>query len=63
MYARDTNVRPHSEAACRVGRETLVPGGGHRQVPPDTPAAETVEAGDCVPRLSHARVRRAVITP
>ena len=27
MYARNTNVRPHPVAACRVGRETLVPGG------------------------------------
>jgi len=27
VYARNTNDRPHPEAACRVGRETLVPGG------------------------------------
>ena len=26
MYARNTNDRHHSVAACRVSRETLVPG-------------------------------------
>ena len=27
MYARNTNIQPHSMAACRVGWQTLVPGG------------------------------------
>ena len=34
MYARNTNVRPHSRRRATVGRLTLVPG-GQRNVSPD----------------------------
>ena len=49
MYARNTNVRRHPEAARRVGRETLVSGG-----PSFGRGRSTV---------SHTRVRRLVIAP
>ncbi len=33
MYARNTNVRPHSRRRATVGRLTLVPGGGRVTIP------------------------------
>ncbi len=37
MYARNTNDRRHPRAVCRVGRLTLVPGGGRRCGVPGCP--------------------------
>jgi len=65
---RNTNVQPHSVAACRVGWLTLVPGGGLRMESPIVPHGTektvcTVSGGCNHLRVSRARVRRVVIAP
>jgi len=54
MYARNTNVQHHPEAACRVCWLTLVPG---ERLRPQSACRQ------CRHTVSRTRVRRSVIAP